>query len=183
MRAALLGIVALATCSCRTPAPTEQHPLPAASGAGARATDAEDASADASEPRVVRPLDGCLAGIEQRGSASELLARLAESCAPGMSRLGAATRASSADGGPPQARFAVADPSACVRILAASDDASQSLGLELFDPDGSERATTRVPGPIAVLGERGPICLNRGGELRVVVSAGRDVSIEVWRSQ
>lgn len=158
-------MIALVAISCRAPAPSDKHSLPLSAVSGAPAPSTSAASAPSALPPWLG--EGCAEGVDPNGTDAELLERLTRACAPGMKRRGEPARLAG-DGGALELRFPLAH-AACVRVAAVSSDRQAKLELELLDSDGNQRGHERGRGPVALLGPRGPVCIDKSGVLRVLV--------------
>lgn len=163
MRLGTATAIALVASACRTPAPADKHSLPPSADAS---PPAPTSAASSSTAPPVWLGEGCLEGVDPNGSDAELIERVARACAPGMKRRGDPALVTG-DGGPLEVRFPLAG-AACVRIVAVGSSRAEKLELELLDPRGSSLARERAAGPVALLGARGPVCLEKAGVLRVV---------------
>jgi hypothetical protein len=114
--------------------------------------------------------DGCYNGAAVVGLAPQAaVLRIAERCAPSMQPLLQAPIIAKAEHGAPATfHFSIEDPSRCVKIIAATTAASE-LALSLYFAD-TELAKDSMRAPFSLLAADGPLCLDRGGEHRVVAA-------------
>lgn len=155
---------ALSLACTRSPAPPDASPAPsvAASAAPSRA-----ASAEGSPPRWLG--EGCHAGSGTTGSMSERHRRVSEACAPGSLPLGPTKTLKS--GG--EFRVDLPKTAGCARILAVAEDPTSDVTLELVDERGERQAVDTLPGSVALLGPRGPVCFAEGTTWTVRVGLAR----------
>lgn len=146
----------MALACAKTPAPAEPSPTPS----GAPVPSAVASAAPAPGPSAARWLgDGCHAGVGAGGPAAERAERVAEACAPGSQPLGEAKTLP----GPGEVKLELPDGGVCLRVVAVSESAAADVTLELVDERGLIRAADALPGSVALVGPRGPVCFGSGG--------------------
>ncbi len=77
----------------------------------------------------------------------------------------------------------VEDASGCLRA-AAVGSRPMNVDLTLYAPDGTELGRDELPGPIALIGGGGPVCVDKPGDYRLearVTGASGEVLVGVWR--
>jgi hypothetical protein len=109
-----------------------------------------------------------------------VLARVAEACIAGSAVLKPPARV--ALGAETRVHLPAAS---CVRAAAVGTPEQGNVELVLADPSGHELEHDTLPGPIALVGTRGPVCVREEGDYRVTAraSSGQDVALGVWRGQ
>lgn len=159
-------LIALAVVGCaKAPAPSEQRTTP--SGAPqASAAPVSSASAAALPARFEG--DGCHAGLGVEGEPSARATRIAEACAPGSKLLGQDRVLP----GPGEIQLEL-DAAGCVRVVAVAASAGADLTLDVVDEKGELRSTDVLPGPVALAGPKGPLCLARAGKLTAKLGFAR----------
>ncbi|MCC6897676.1 MAG: hypothetical protein IT377_01810 [Polyangiaceae bacterium] len=110
--------------------------------------------------------DGCHAGASTQGSATDRARAVAEACAPGSTPLGQSRTFS----GPGELRLELGPGPVCLRVIAVAEQADADLSLELFDEQGKRRGSDSLPGSIALVGAKGPVCFS--SEKSVVAKVG-----------
>jgi hypothetical protein len=121
--------------------------------------------------------DGCHAGVTPAATSSETLERVRAQCFPDAVVL----RKPSEETAPKQLSFHVDDASACLRI-AAVGAARGNAELVLRDDKGVELARDSLPGSIALLSPRGPVCVASAGDYRLDVGGAGAVRVGIWRA-
>ncbi|MBI3200330.1 MAG: hypothetical protein HYZ29_02235 [Myxococcales bacterium] len=110
--------------------------------------------------------DGCHAGASTQGSATDRARAVAEACAPGGTPLGE----SRTFAGPGELRLELGAGPVCLRVIAVAEQADADLSLELFDEQGKSRSVDALPGSVALIGAKGPVCFS--SEKSVIAKVG-----------
>jgi hypothetical protein len=121
--------------------------------------------------------DGCHAGVTLAATSTETLERVRAQCFPDA----VALRKPSDETTPKQLSFHVDDASACLRI-AAVGGARENVELVLRDDKSLELARDALPGSIALLSARGPVCVASAGDYRLEVGGAGAVTVGIWRA-
>lgn len=120
--------------------------------------------------------DGCHAGVTTAAKSSETLERVRAQCFPDAVVL----RKASDETAPKELAFRVEDPAACLRIAAVGSGPA-NVQLVLRDEKGVELARDSLPGSIALLSARGPVCVASAGDYRLDVGGTGAVTVGIWR--
>lgn len=170
-------IFGLAACN-RTPS---APPHARASSSAVPAPSASAAPSAAAATPLAPPLpDGCWDEIDRDGDPATVLARLTRACAPGQRALAPAREVEVAPGARAELAFTVPDGGACVRSLAVAAKGSGDTRLALLDPDARSLEQDTLVAELALIGERGPVCLDPGRyRVRVESARGRAVWVSV----
>lgn len=163
----------------------QRAPRSRAADASPPARAARDAGGPPLGPRMQ---DGCWSGLAPvGGAAAARLAALGLRCAPGMERMFNEPRVVTLQNGHSvRLAFRVDDPSKCLRAAAVSSVRASRVELRLLDPAGRELGRDSGHGWFSLLMPRGPVCVDRRGSYRLVVSARGapgTVVVQVWRAR
>jgi hypothetical protein len=121
--------------------------------------------------------DGCHAGVTLAATSTETLERVRVQCFSDAVVL----RKPSEETAPKELSFHVDDASACLRI-AAVGGANENVELVLRDGKGVELARDALPGSIALVSARGPVCVASAGDYRLDVGGAGTVTVGIWRA-
>lgn len=178
-RARILAVAGFALAACdHSRAHPDASPNAAPSPSLAPAASAPIAPASALPPLVG---EGCHAGVDLSGDAVAALARVAAACMPGS----VASPAPALVALDKAVRFHLATGAICLRIAALAPAEFGNLELVISDSGGHEIARDTLPGRVALIGEKGPVCLKSAGDYDVTARAPRGnapVALGVWRT-
>ena len=168
--AAALSIVA----ACSRPSAPDRAEAPAPSVATSVASPA--AAETQSARRRPPPPDGCYDGIDPALPARELLAQLADRCAPRTEAvLAEPITVPLRRGAARDVQIVFDRPDKCVRLAAVADRDTE-LDLLLFDPAGRRVGGDELPGRYALITAHGAVCLADKGTYRVELKADEEVT-------
>jgi hypothetical protein len=154
----LCAAIALGACS-RSPS----TPRGGAGSGAASAASSASLAASASSERAPLPLpDGCWMEVDRDADAAALLMALRAACAPKARALIEGREIELRANQPAELGFDAPDGGACVRVLAASARELGDIELALLDQAGRTLAKDTLGARFALLGERGPVCVQAG---------------------
>lgn len=165
-------VSALAVACSRTPS---ANPMPGAAPSASATTSAAAVQSATAFPPLLG--DGCHAGVSLAPTNGETLKQVRAQCFPDAVTL----REPSDETAPKQLSFHVDDASACLRIAAVGAK-RDNVELVLRDEKGVELARDALPGAIALLSARGPVCVPGAGDYRLELGGSGSVSVGIWRA-